>query len=248
VLSRPQVTVGRSAIRLSTRVGTGRIQIATLTGAKVSRVGFNTTVTGLRARLTAKAARTLNAAFHVKAFKRGLLLGTVAVRSTTNETELAATGATALELDPAALSAITGLGVTHGIVGPATLTGATARFPITGGRAELDLSAATVRHAGGLSLTAGSTVVSLTDYDIRLGGPAGPQLFARLNGGTQKVAILDLDLTGVTPAVDGRAITVAGVTAKLTDGAAQALNAAFGVTAFSAGLVLGRATVAAEGR
>lgn len=246
VLAQPRVAVGRR-ILLSARVGAGRIHIATLTGARVSRDGFNTNVTGLRARLTQKAARALNAAFGVRAFKRGLALGTVSVRSKTAETDIAAKGATALALDPAALQAIVGLGITPGVVGPATLEGATASFPITGGAAELDLDPALVTHAGGLSLTKGATVVRLTDYDISLGGPAGPQLLASLNGGAEKVAILDLDLAGVTPAVDGRAITVAGVTAKLTAPAAQALNAALGTSAFTAGLVLGKATVSAQG-
>ena len=51
-------------------------------------------------------------------------------------------------------------------------------------------------------------MVGLTDFDISLSAPACPQLLASLNGGPEKVAILDLDLAGVTLAVDGRAITV----------------------------------------
>lgn len=248
VLSAPQVTATSRALRLSARVGQSRIHIATLSGARVSRDGFNTDVAIRRARLTQKAARALNGAFGVTAFKRGLTLGRVTVRSETDETDIARTGATTLAVDPGALRALTSLQITPGVIGPATLEGTTASFPITGGEAELDLAPAIVRHAGGLSLTRGATIVGLTDFDISLGGPGGPQLFASLNGSKEKVAILDLDLTGVTPAVDGRAITVAGVTAKLTAGAAQALNQAFGTTAFGGGLVLGSATVSAEGR
>jgi hypothetical protein len=185
--------------------------------------------------------------FGVSAFKRGVPLGKVRVQAEPSETELLAQGDTALAVDPGALQAITRLGITPGVIGPATLEGTTARFPITGGRAALDLGAATVTHSGGLSLTKGGTVVALTDFDIRVGAGA-PQLFASLNGGADKVAIADLDLTGVTPAVSGRTITLAGVTAKLTQGAADALNAAFGTTGFTAGLVLGRATVTATGR
>ena len=103
-----------------------------------------------------------------------------------------------------------------------------------------------IRHSGGISLTKGATVVALTDFDIRLG--SAPQLFASLNGGATKVAIIDLDLTGVTPAVSGRTITLDGVTAKLTQGAADALNGAFATTAFTAGLVLGKAKVEATGK
>ena len=43
-------------------------------------------------------------------------------------------------------------------------------------------------------------------------------------------------------------MTLAGITAKLTQGAADALNAAFGTTAFAGGLVLGQATVNAAGK
>ena len=89
--------------------------------------------------------------------------------------------------------------------------------------------------------------MALTDFDIRVGAGA-PQLFAALNGSAEKVAILDLDLAALQPAVQGRSITLGGVVAKLTQGAADALNAAFGTTAFAGGLVLGTATVSATGK
>jgi hypothetical protein len=233
-------------ITLSAKVGKTRLTILNLTGKpKVTRTGFGTNVSGLTARLNRAAAKALNATFGVKAFKRGAALGTIKVAATPSTTEFAS-GSTALAIDPAALAAIVGQGITPGAIGPATLAGTTASFPVTGGTAKLDLSAADVRHAGGISLAKGATVVQLTDFDIRLGATA--QLFATLNGGTTKVAILDLDLTGVTPAVAGRTVTLDGVTAKLTQAAASALNAAFGTSAFTAGLVLGKAKVTATGR
>jgi hypothetical protein len=243
-LRAPRVAVGRK-IMLSARVGGSRVHLLQLSGARVSRSGFNTNVSGLRARLTQKAAKALNATFGVKAFKKGLRLGTAKVRSKTDSADILARSATSLEVDAGALAALTSLGIAPGVIAPATLTGTTADFPISGGRVKLNLSSGTIRHQGGISLTKGATVVRLESFDIKLG--ASPQLFAAINGGAQKAAILDLDLTGVTPAVAGRRVTLAGVTAKLTQGAADALNAAFATTAFSAGLVLGRATVVAEG-
>jgi hypothetical protein len=246
VLKDYRVTVGRQ-INLSAKVGGARLHILKLRGTpKVSRAGFDTRVRGLTARLTGKAAHALNRAFGVHAFRRGLPLGRVAVNAKPAQTELLATGATALAIDPGALSALASQGITPGIVGPATLSGTTASFPVAGGKVNLDLSAGVVRHAGGISLTKGATVVRLTDFDVRVG--ATPQLFAAVTGGATKVAALDLDLTGVTPAVDGRTITVSGVTARLTQGAADALNAAFATSAFTAGLVLGQATVSATGK
>jgi hypothetical protein len=246
VLKDYRVTVGRR-IGLSAKVGTRRLHIFELAGTpRVTRSGFDTRVRGLTARLTGKAARALNRAFGVHAFRKGIPLGRVAVTARPAQTELAATGATALAIDPGALRALSSQGIAPGIVGPATLSGTTASFPITGGGANLDLSGGIVRHAGGISLTKGSTVVTLTAFDVRVG--ATPQLFASINGGASKTAVLDLDLTGVTPAVSGRTITLAGVTARLTPGAANALNSSFGTTAFTPGLVLGRATVTATGR
>ncbi len=243
VLKHYVVRVGRK-ITLSARVGGSRVTILNLTGKpKVSRSGFGTNVSGLTAKLNRTAARALNATFGVKAFKRGIPLGKVRVQAEASETELLAQGTTALAIDPAALQAIVGLGITPGVIGPATLDGTTASFPITGGRAALDLSAATVTHSGGLSLTKGGTVVRLTDFDIR-----APQLFASLNGSAEKVAIVDLDLSALEPAISGRSITLGNVGAKLTQGAADALNAAFGTTAFAGGLHLGTATVSATGR
>ena len=246
VLRNYRVSVGRQ-LNLSARVGKSRLHILKLTGTpRVTRSGFDTRVRGLTARLSAKAARALNQAFGVHAFRKGLPLGRVTVKAKPAQTELAATGVTALAIDPAALRALASLGIAPGIIGPATLSGATASFPIAGGRANLDLSGGIVRHTGGLALTKGSTVVKMTAFDVHV-GPT-PQLFASINGGASKAAVLDLDLTGVTPAVSGRTITLPGVTARFTQGAANALNAAFGTTAFSGGLTLGRATVTATGR
>ena len=242
------VSVG-NRIRLSARVGNARVTVLNLTGTpKVTRAGFNTNVSGLTAELTTAAAKALNATFGVHAFRKGIKLGRVKVAAQFDATELLATGQTGLAIDPGTLQALTSLGIAPGVIAPATLTAATvtANFPITGGRAKLDLSSGVIRHSGGISLTKGATVVALTDFDIRLG--SAPQLFASLNGGATKVAIIDLDLTGVTPAVSGRTITLDGVTAKLTQGAADALNGAFATTAFTAGLVLGKAKVEATGK
>ena len=64
--------------------------------------------------------------------------------------------------------------------------------------------------------------------------------------GHQRVDILDLDLSGLTQSVEGNVVTLGGIDATLTAAAAGALNGAFGVTAFTEGLLLGTATVRAE--
>jgi hypothetical protein len=240
------VRVGRR-ITLTARVGGARVAILALTGRpRVRRDGFGTVVSGLTARLTQAAARALNQTFGVHAFSRGLPLGGIRVSAEPSQAEWQSTGATALALDAGTVAALTGLGVTPGVIEPATIAGTSASFPITGGIADLDLSGGDVTHAGGISLSAGATVVRLEAFDIRLG--ATPQLFASVNGGAEKIAVADLDVSAATPAVAGRQVTVGNVGVRLTQGAADALNAAFGTTALTAGLALGVATVQASAR
>jgi hypothetical protein len=147
-------------------------------------------------------------------------------------------GATTLVLDPGAASALTSLGVTAGVVAPATAGPEGLAFPITNSPLSA-LLGRQIRHSGGISLTAGATTVTLTDFFINL--DRRPDLTARINGG-DRASILDLSLQGATLRLHP-GLTLGPVTATLTQGAADALNAAFGVTAFSKGLTLGQATI-----
>ena len=61
--------------------------------------------------------------------------------------------------------------------------------------------------------------------------------------GDARIAILDLDLSGVKVAKKGRRLTVSGVSATLTKAAADALNGAFQTDAFKEGLLIGTAVV-----
>ena len=81
----------------------------------------------------------------------------------------------------------------------------------------------------------------MTDFTIET-APA-PKLTALL--GTTRFDLATLDLGAARTTISGRSVTVGPVAAKLTKGAADALNQAFGTTAFTEGLVVGTATVAA---
>ncbi len=66
-----EVSVGRK-ITLSAKLGRSRVTILDLTGKpKVTRSGFGTNVAGLTAKLNRAAAKALNGAFGVTAFKQG---------------------------------------------------------------------------------------------------------------------------------------------------------------------------------
>lgn len=231
---------------LTAQVGSSRVKLLTLglAKAKVTRSGFDTRVSGVTAALTGTAARALNATFGVKAFKKGLVIGKVKVSAKFAEV-LIKGGSTSLVLDPTAAGALTSLGVSVAPVSPAGLNGdGSIGFPITKGRVDAKTLAGFINHSGGLAFTKGSTRVELTNFRITIG--ASPTLSAVL-GGT-RVDILTLDLSKAKIAVSDRNVSVGPVTAKLTKGAADALNAAFGTTALTEGLTIGVANVAAQGR
>ena len=147
-------------------------------------------------------------------------------------------GATTLEVDPGTLGALGSLGVAPGAVAPAKLEGTTYSFPITSSLRSA-LRTGVVRHKGGISLTAGATTVKLTDFDIDL---PKRQLFGKVNG-AGPVALLDLDYSSLGIRLRGGRINIGPVATTLTEGAADALNQAFGVSALSDDTVLGNATI-----
>lgn len=147
-------------------------------------------------------------------------------------------GATALELDSKAAAALTSLGVTPGVIAPGSAKADGLNFPITNSFGST-LATGTVRHSGGISLTAGATRVELTNFWINL---RSRSLSAQL--GSARAAILDLDFRDARVSFGrGGVVRIGPVTAGLTQAAADTLNGAFGVTAFTKGLVLGKATV-----
>lgn len=147
-------------------------------------------------------------------------------------------GATTLDVDPGTLEALGSLGVAPGAVDPATLDGARYSFPITT-KLRSALRTGVISHKGGISLTAGDTTVELTDFDIKV---AEGLLYGKVNG-AGPVALLDLDYSRAKVRFDGRYLKLGPVGTTLTQGAADALNAAFGVDALTDDTVIGDAKI-----
>ncbi len=232
---------------LRAKVGKSKVNLlkVDLSRAQISRDGFGITVMRVGISLTGTAAKALNSTFGVKLFSKNLRIGHAVVKTQPESVGLAAEGSTDLALDPDTAEALTSLGVTAAPIDPASVTPVgELSFPITGGRANASTFAGSISHSGGISLTAGMTRVELTDFRINV--DSDPDLTARL--GDSRVSILSLDLSGLNAGVDGLDITLGNVVASLTAQAAAALNEAFGVTAFTEGLVLGTATVNAVTR
>ena len=147
-------------------------------------------------------------------------------------------GTTTLELDAATTAALTGAGFGVTPAAPATATGTTFSFPITKGRIQTRgwgwKLKAFVDHSGGITFTKGAVAVTASNPRIKLVKHRNVRLVATI--GTERVPLLNL-----------RNVVIAGgkgtANAFLTKGAADKLNAAFGVTLFTKGLAIGKVTV-----
>jgi hypothetical protein len=153
-----------------------------------------------------------------------------------------AKGSTTLAIGQGAATALESLGIAVAPLKPARAGDAGVAFPITSGKLDATSYAGRIRHAGGLSLTRGSTRVDLRNFTIQV--DAAPDLTARVGG--SRVSILALDLSGAKVSREGRKLRIGGVRATLTREAADALNAAFATDAFAEGLEIGTATVAGK--
>ena len=154
---------------------------------------------------------------------------------------------TQVTLDQGFVDAITGLGLTPGVVGNATLTDGVLAFPITGGNVKYwdpDLKyrpyvQGSIEHDGsGISLSAGGTTVELTDFRI---DPGTSELYGTVSANGAEVGkdILIFDLDGHTlkplqKGPNGEAI-LEGTKVFVSSGAADLLNKTFGTDAVKGG-------------
>jgi hypothetical protein len=169
-------------------------------------------------------------------------------------------GQTTVELSSEFLGAVTSLGVSVTPVSGAALRSrngkTTAVFPVTNGSVDTGLLRLEVIHSGGLTLRAGDTVVTLSQFNIEnvTGGALRLKGLVTANDAiVGEVPLFDLTLTESPSARPsnllrsdvnlGGALRLGGVGVTLSGEAAAALNGAFRVTAFSRGLRIGTASV-----
>ena len=151
----------------------------------------------------------------------GAALALAAVLATVAPASAAPTkkGQTVVTLDAAAAGVITGLGVAVAPTGPASASGLAFTFPVVGRTGD-----AVIQHVGGLSLSAGETVVTLSNFWI----DTDSGIVSGVVDDTVRVPLFTLG-----------SATASGLQLKLTDAAADYLNGAFDVETFSEGLVIG---------
>ncbi len=233
---------------LIAQVGSARVPLLNLdaSDARVLRRGpggVGTWVVRVRATLRAEAAAALNRAFGLD-LPAGLPIGRVDLKAQPAQVVLDG-GATTLALDAGTAQALTALGVTPGVIAPGTASQSGLSFPVTGGRLQARTFAGQVPHSGGISLTAGGTVVELRNFRINITGR--PNLTAQVGDGPARVGLV-LDLSQARTGLSGRKAVVRGARVLLSAPAAAALNQAFGVAALAEGLPLGVADVRADVR
>jgi hypothetical protein len=162
---------------------------------------------------------------------------------------------TSVILDAGTASALKGLGVAVAPSGSATFEASTSTitFPITSGYAEIHSDPAfkpgyivgSVVHEGsGFTLTAGKTVVSLSDFVV---DPGNSMLYGTVGGIGPSIPLLSLDGTNVKVTMESGNVVLFGTVAKLTETAVGALNKAFNTTALKAGTPLGVVRLVAKG-
>ena len=157
-------------------------------------------------------------------------------------------GETKVALSSPFVSAIRSLGVTPGAVGPASLVRGVATFPITVGIADLANTLVDIGHVGGLSLTAGSTKVTLVNFQIEVLPGVAPYIsgVVTVNGAIAgRLPLFDLTAIGNVYQPGKEWLSIQNVTVVLDPAAAGALNKVFGVTAFTGGFSIGTANTMA---
>jgi len=163
---------------------------------------------------------------------------------------------TQVTVDASFVEALTSLGLTPGVVGSATFDSATGTFafPITGGNVDYYDPNGDVRpyvqgeidHDGsGLSLTAGDTVVELTDFRI---DPGESKLYGTVTANGQVAAedayLFNLWGGSLKPLqTDGDNAVLEGTTVHISPDAASLLNTTFGTTAVQDELLVGVAKI-----
>lgn len=163
---------------------------------------------------------------------------------------------TQVAVDADFLAALESLGVAPGVLGDAALTEGVLSFPITSGNVDYydpeedyrPYVQGTINHDGsGLSLTAGDTVVELTDFVI---DPGTSELTGTVTANGEVVGedifIFNLDGSTLNPLemneADGTAV-LQGTRVLISEDAAPLLNDTFGTDAIQPDMLVGIATI-----
>lgn len=157
-------------------------------------------------------------------------------------------GDTTVRLSDSFVGALSGLSVAPAAIAPGKLRankrGVFIKYRIPGGALDAADYRGDIFHVGGLSLTAGDTVVELLNFVIDTQDEPVLTGVVAVNGDlVGRLPLFNLELTSL-PVVEGNGkVTISDVAVTLTDGAAGALNGIFGIDALAGGFDIGTARV-----
>ena len=145
------------------------------------------------------------------------------------------------------LNALETLGVGVQPIKNARIRRGQAKFPIPAGELDLETAAGEIWHTGGLSLSAGETVVDLSLFIIDTTTPGAAVLTGIVKANDTligRLPLFDIELPSLKlPLAAKSRITIPNANLTLTEEAAAALNSVFNVEAFVEGFPIGTAHV-----
>jgi hypothetical protein len=160
-------------------------------------------------------------------------------------------GLTTVTTAPGIAKALLGAGVAPLPVKPGTKFGVARPhplkvsygFPVTGGNPDLTGPSGDIFHSGGINFVSRTARLEIGRFDIDLA--AGKVYATEINHAAGRIAVLDLNLSGLQVKTTAMRTVLTGITVKLDPAAAGALNATFGLALPTDGsLVFGTARVA----
>ena len=152
-------------------------------------------------------------------------------------------GATTLRLNPGTAKVLTDNGISVAPASEARVRSTGIAFPIQGGLLNSKTLAGKVKHSGGLTFSAGGKDLTIRDFTINT---AKKTLSAYVDEAGARIPVLNLNLAKAK--VTKKHLTVSNVKAKLTSGAASALNSYYSTSLFKGGLKIGTATMSASSK
>lgn len=272
VLSEFVVDPGNSKLYGSVTVNGGtpmvNVPLLDLDGSKVevSMPGGNLQLLGTVAKLSATAVGALNKVFKTDKLAAGTPLGVVRlVASAQGVTTYPASDAaaaiprlsgvgTTVQLNPATLKAVEGLGVKIAPFGSAkfaTSPQPQVTFPITGGDVVIHTNKAyqpgyiagiVVHEGSGLTFSAGGKTLTVSDFEV----DPGNSILTASVAGKPGFPLLSLDGSKVELQKEGSNPVLFGTVAKLTQQAAAALNKTFATDKVMPGTPLGVVRIVAQ--
>lgn len=232
---------------LTARVGDQRVTVASVKtrGRRIRARGIDTLITQVRLTLTSTAARAIEQTLDVEGLYGGMHLGRVTT-SIAYRNVLVDAGGTTVDLAGEFVARLDAEGIGRSPLPKTESRGNGLLFPIVSGTVGRSTVAGRLRHLGGLALVRGETTLRLERpiLDLRDGGELSVLV------GTSRVSLGTVSTAGATaePGDATEPFVVRDVGLTLTAAAADALNGAFGSSAFAAGQPLGTALVWAKAR